>query len=79
MIQLFERADALEVGEIQIDPRHQNAGIGARVLRDTIAKQRGRKVVLSVALKNERAYRLYTRLGFKQSGANDTHNHMVHE
>jgi len=33
MIQLFEDADAVEVGEIQIDPRHQNKGTGGRVRR----------------------------------------------
>ena len=78
MIQLFGRPDGLEVGEIQILPGHQNLGIGSRVLRDVIAQchEQRRKVLLSVALKNDRAYRLYERLGFKLVGSSDTHNHM---
>ena len=45
MIQLFDQPDAVEVGEIQIQPSHQNQGIGSRVLQDTIARvhERGRR------------------------------------
>ena len=78
MIQLFERPNGPEIGEIQILPSHQNLGIGGRVLRDTILQahaQRSR-VLLSVGLKNERAYRLYQRLGFQKVACDDTHNHM---
>jgi ribosomal protein S18 acetylase RimI-like enzyme len=79
MIQLFDQPDAVEVGEIQIQPSHQNQGIGSRVLKDTIAQvhEQRKKVLLSVALKNERAYRLYQRLGFQRVAHNDTHNLMV--
>lgn len=78
MIQLFERADGIEVGEIQILPSHQNLGIGGRVLRDTIAQahEQRRKVSLSVGLKNERAYQLYERLGFRKVASDATHNHL---
>lgn len=79
MIQLFEEADAVEVGEIQIQPSHQSQGIGSRILKDTIArahKQR-KKVILSVGLKNDRALRLYQRLGFQKVAQSETHNHMV--
>jgi ribosomal protein S18 acetylase RimI-like enzyme len=50
-------------------------------LRDTIARahEQRKKVVLSVALKNDRAYRLYQRLGFQNVGQNDTHNLMTCE
>jgi Acetyltransferase (GNAT) family len=33
MIQLFENPDTIEVGEIQIEPNHQNQKIGSLVLR----------------------------------------------
>ena len=80
MIQLFDQPDAVEVGEIQIQPSHQNQGIGSRVLKDTIARvhEQRKKVLLSVALKNERAYRLYQRLGFQNVAHNDTHNIMTY-
>jgi ribosomal protein S18 acetylase RimI-like enzyme len=79
MIQLFDQPDAVEVGEIQIQPSHQNQGIGSRVLNDTIARvhEQQKKVLLSVALKNDRAYRLYQRLGFQKVAHNDTHNLMA--
>ena len=74
MIQLFDQPDAVEVGEIQIQPNHQNQGIGGRVLKDTIPRvhEQRKKVLLSVVLKNERAYRLYERLGFQRVAHNDT-------
>ncbi len=79
MIQLFDQPDAVEIGEIQIQPTHQNLGVGTRVLRDIVARahQQHKKVSLSVALKNDRAYQLYQRLGFRQVARTDTHNHMV--
>lgn len=79
MIQLFDQPNAVEVCEIQIKPSHQNQGIGSRVLKDTIARahERRKKVLLYVALKNERAYQLYRRLGFQRVAHNDTHNLMA--
>jgi ribosomal protein S18 acetylase RimI-like enzyme len=76
MIQLFDHPDGVEIGELQIQPSYQNRGIGTRLLRDTIdrAHEQHKKISLSVALKNERAYRLYERLGFQKVAQNDTHN-----
>jgi len=78
MVQLIEDSDALEVGEIQIHPRHQNQGLGTSVLRDVIssARAQGRDVRLSVGLKNETAIKLYERLGFLSVGRSDSHLHM---
>jgi ribosomal protein S18 acetylase RimI-like enzyme len=78
MIQVFNRSDALEVGEIQIQPKHQNRGIASRVLLDIVATARGNgKIVrLSVALKNESALRLYQRLGFRPVARSETHIHL---
>jgi ribosomal protein S18 acetylase RimI-like enzyme len=81
MIQLFERPGGVEVGEIQILPGHQNLGIGSWILRYVILRshEEQRKVLLSVGLKNERAYQLYEHLGFKKVASSDTHNHMCCE
>lgn len=78
MIQLFQRADEVEVGEIQIHPQYQNQKIGTQLLEDVVAEahQQGKSVVLSVGLKNENAHRLYNRLGFDRVGQNDTHFRM---
>lgn len=81
MIQLLVKGDALEVREIQIEPRHQGQGIGTGVLLDVIsnASAQGHDVRLSVGLKNEKAIRLYERLGFACVGQSKTHYHMRYE
>ena len=81
MIQFSEGPDALEINEIQVRPEHQGRGIGGHVMRDTIARARrnGKKVLLSVALKNERALRFYQRLGFQSLARTEPHIHLVFE
>lgn len=78
MVQLLVESDAVEVAEIQIDPSHQGRGIGTNVLLDVIAdaRARGREVRLSVGLKNQKAIRLYERLGFVAVEQSETHCHM---
>jgi ribosomal protein S18 acetylase RimI-like enzyme len=78
MVQLFDEAEAVEVGEIQIQPERQSRGVGTRVLKDIIAEahRRRKPVRLRVGLKNERAFRLYERLGFRRVAQSETHNHM---
>jgi ribosomal protein S18 acetylase RimI-like enzyme len=81
MIQLFEHADSLEVGEIQIQPSYQGRGIGTRLLRDTIARAhaQGKTVSLSTGLQNHRAIELYRRLGFRCVEPTETHYRMEYE
>jgi ribosomal protein S18 acetylase RimI-like enzyme len=78
MIQLFEKPHAVEVAEIQIQRSHQSKGLGSRILKDVIARacQQRKKIVLSVGLKNDRAFQLYQRLGFRKVAESATHNHM---
>jgi ribosomal protein S18 acetylase RimI-like enzyme len=78
MIQVFERPGEVQIGEIQIHPDHQNQGIGTRLLEDVIAmaERQGKDVKLAVGLENERAYRLYQRLGFRCMAQSDTHHHL---
>jgi ribosomal protein S18 acetylase RimI-like enzyme len=77
MVQIFEEADAVEIGEIQIQPSHQNLGIGSQILTDVLRRshQQGKSVKLSTGLKNERAHKLYQRLGFRSVGQSETHYH----
>jgi ribosomal protein S18 acetylase RimI-like enzyme len=76
MLQLLESRDAVEVGEIQIAPEHQNKGIGTLLMRDIVARAHAerKRVVLSTGLKNWRALQLYRRLGFRQVGQTETHS-----
>jgi ribosomal protein S18 acetylase RimI-like enzyme len=81
MVQVFDAPDVLQVGEIQILPTRQSQGIGSQILKDIItsAHRQGKVVRLSVALKNDRAFKLYQHLGFRQVAQSETHNHMVAE
>jgi ribosomal protein S18 acetylase RimI-like enzyme len=79
MIQSSDRHDAVWVAEIQIEASSQNKGLGTQILTDTIARAHaeGKEVSLRVGLKNERALRLYQRLGFMTVARDDTHTHMT--
>lgn len=78
MIQMLDRTDAIEIGETQIQSTHQNLELETLVLTDTIkrAHLQGKKVSLAVGLKNERAYRLYERLGFREIKQTETHSYL---
>ena len=75
MIQILDQPYSVEIGEIQIQPSYQRRGIGSRVLSDVInqAHKRGKSLALSVALKNEPAYRFYQRHGFREMSQTETH------
>lgn len=79
MIQLFEKIDVVEIGEIQIEPSRQSQGIGTRILKDAIAQARKQRkqVTLSVGLKNERALQLYQQLGFRKVAQSKTHHYLL--
>jgi GNAT superfamily N-acetyltransferase len=79
VLQLFESKDVIEIGEIQVLPDRQNRGLGARILLDVIerAKKEGKRASLHLGLKNQGAFRLYKRLGFKETGRSDTHIFMT--
>lgn len=81
MVQLFDEPGAVEVGEIQVQSSHQNRGVGTRVLMDIIANaRRHRKYVrLRVGLKNDKALKLYERLGFRRVSQSETHNQLEYE
>jgi ribosomal protein S18 acetylase RimI-like enzyme len=62
------RGPAALLHDILVDPAHRSAGVGRRLLDETIAtmKRRGaRQIVLSTAERNEAARRLFARIGFR--------------
>lgn len=53
---------------LRVKPQYQNMGIGSRlisVIEDTLRKMNYTQVTLNVSRENQRAIRLYVRLGFK--------------
>jgi len=78
MVQLLDQTGFVEIGEIEIQPSHQNRGIGGRIVSDIVdqAHKRGKVVKVSVALKDERAYWFYQRHGFRPVGQTETHRQL---
>jgi ribosomal protein S18 acetylase RimI-like enzyme len=78
MIQILDQTGFVEIGEMEIQPSHQNRGIGSRILSDVVnqAHKRGKRVTLSVAINNERAYDFYRRCGFQTVAQTDTHHRL---
>jgi ribosomal protein S18 acetylase RimI-like enzyme len=70
----------VEIGEIQVLPKHQNRGIGRGILSDVIkdARKKGKSASLYLGLKNDAAFRLYERLGFRETDRSDTHIFMTY-
>lgn len=81
MIQLLQPTGGIEIGELQIHPAYQNAGIGSFLLNviTSRAHVEDKPVVLSVGLKNARAFRFYLRHGFRQVSQTATHRTMISE
>jgi len=78
MIQILDQTGFVEIGELQIHPAHQGRGIGSRILSDVVdqAHKRGKTVVLSVALHNERAHEFFRRCGFQHVEQTETHHRL---
>lgn len=69
-----ERPDHIVVHELVLSPDFQGQGIGSQVLKGIIedAKLKGLPIKLQV-LRENHAYNLYRKFGFKDTGSTDTH------
>ncbi len=79
-LEVEERPESLWVGNLELDPRFHGQGIGSAILHEVQreAAPRGLGVTHQV-LKVNPARRLYERLGFCETGADDTHYQMAWE
>ncbi len=77
-LQVIERANDLNVGQIHIERHACGRGYGSQILRDIQqrARQLGKTVSLAV-VKGNRAINLYQRLDFKTTREDATRVHMV--
>jgi ribosomal protein S18 acetylase RimI-like enzyme len=66
LLKILEHQNSIEIIQIQIEPIHQGKGFGQKIIKSIIEKLSGEKlsVVLSV-LKENKAKKLYDRIGFK--------------
>ncbi|WWL46146.1 N-acetyltransferase [Pseudomonas parakoreensis] len=70
--------DRIHVQNIAISQAYQGKGIGSRILRNLQLQAAARKVPLQLGAfrTNTLAQKLYERLGFRRTGATDTHIEM---
>ena len=73
-----EHGDQVELHTLCIAPEYQSQGIGTYITRRLVsdAQTSGRNVVLSVLKANERARKLYERLGFVIVNESTYHHRM---
>jgi ribosomal protein S18 acetylase RimI-like enzyme len=66
VLKVEEQAEVTYLALIEVDPKHQGCGVGARLIQGLVADaaRRGRAVELDVLDVNTRAAALYRRLGF---------------
>jgi ribosomal protein S18 acetylase RimI-like enzyme len=70
-------ANATKIQEIVLLPSFQGKGIGSIILKQVQAQARLKSLPVQLqVLKANNAYKLYERLGFKNTGSTDTHNLM---
>lgn len=73
------RATEVYLGRIELHPRHQGRGIGARLIRRLVdtAARRGQHLVLDVLAVNTRAHAFYLRHGFREVARHGEENRKI--
>ena len=77
-VQILDKEDRIHVQNIAISPEYQGKGIGSRILKNLQLQAAARQVPLRLGAfrTNTLAQKLYERLGFRRTGATDTHIEM---
>ena len=69
----LEEDNTFEIGNICIKPEYQNKGIGTAVLKEIMFENKGKDIKLQAFKINEKAIKLYERIGFKKIEESKTH------
>ena len=67
----------VDIGNLCINKEYQGKGIGSRILEEIINNNLDKTISLQVFIQNERAIKLYTKLGFKITKSTNTHHAMT--
>jgi len=75
ILALSRKSDRLRVNQLLVLPDYQGRGIGTACMKQVIEDATGRRlpVRLQVLKVNRRAIEFYRRLGFSDTGVDDTH------
>lgn len=66
-----------EIGNICVKPEYQNKGIGTAVLKEILFEHKGQNIRLQVFKINEKAIKLYEKMGFEKTDETETHYIMI--
>lgn len=69
--------NTFEIGNICVKPEYQNKGIGTAVLKEILFEHKGQNVKLQVFKINEKAIKLYEKIGLKKIEQTKTHYIMI--
>lgn len=77
-VQILDKEDRIHVQNIAISHEYQGKGVGSRILKKLQLQAAARQVPLQLGAfrTNTLAQKLYERLGFRRTGATDTHIEM---
>ncbi len=65
--------DTFEIGNICVKPEYQNKGIGTAVLKEILFEHKGQNIKLQVFKINEKAIKLYKKMGFEKEEETQMH------
>lgn len=69
--------NTFEIGNICVKPEYQNKGIGTAVLKEILFEHKEQNIKLQVFKINEKAIKLYEKMGFKKEDETETHYIMI--
>ncbi|MFX1456251.1 MAG: GNAT family N-acetyltransferase [Promethearchaeota archaeon] len=80
-ISIIEEENRYILSLIEILPQFQNKGIGTRLINELLSNaiKQNKAVYLQVLKTNEKAQKLYKKLGFSIESTKDTHYEMVYK
>lgn len=65
--------NTFEIGNICVKPEYQNKGIGTAVLKEILFEHKEQSIKLQVFKINQKAIKLYEKMGFKKEDETETH------
>lgn len=73
IVGINEKEDYIVIGPIYLFKEFQSQGIGSKIIKDIIEKNKSKTIKLGVLKVNNRAKKLYEKLGFETYGEENSH------
>ena len=73
IVGIIENEDSIIIGPLYLFKQHQSKGVGTKIISDIIIKSPSKDIKLGVLKVNNRARKLYEKLGFEVYGEENSH------